>query len=132
MNAISIAATVFVSVCLVSAQKAAAGPEEDDAMRGRPTFQQSGQLFTIQFTPGSRSIEVKLAGDSVASVDPDQITLFGKAYPREGKPRDLTIVPGEGHYQIVDEVAPSEAIELKIKEKKSQKTEVHRIPAVKE
>ncbi len=124
------AATIlFVSACFLPITKVAAiGPEDDDMIRGRPTFQQSGQLFTVQFTPEDRSLSVKFAGDRLATVDPEKISLFGKVYPRKGKPRDLTIVLNQGSYQISDErYAPTDEVELKIKDKKTNKTEVHRI-----
>lgn len=103
----------------------AMSPTEDDATR--PSIGRAGELFTIQFTPGSKSITVGLAGKPAMTLDSSRVTIFGKVYPLKGQAKQLKIVPVESHFEIVDELQPNEPVEFEVKDTKSKKTEKFKI-----
>lgn len=121
-------ALLFVGIAMLLTGKLEAADSEDDAARmSRPLLKQNGQLFVVQFAPGSRRLDVFAAGKSVATLDPSQITVFGRVYPLKGQPRELKIVWEDGHYQVAEPVENSTPIEVEVARKvDDQKRETFR------
>jgi hypothetical protein len=91
---------VAVSVGLA----ATAGAVVDDGkIEGRPVIERSGELFVLQFVPSSGKLNLKAAGNSVASasLDSSQFTLFGRVYPASRQPIQLRISPESDHTYTV-------------------------------
>lgn len=104
------------------AEHVSAGPD-DDAMMGRPTFGENGQIFVVQFSPEGRRIDINLTGNPVATIDPNDITVLGHVFPFSGKSRELNLVWFDNHYQIRDQLGPSDHIDIEVKDRKTKKVE---------
>lgn len=107
---------------ILLAEKASAGPD-DDAMMGRPTFGENGKIFVVEFSPEGRRIDINLTGNPVATIDPDSVTVLGKVYPNSGKSHELNLVWLDNHYQIRDQLRPSDHIDIKVKDRRTEKVE---------
>jgi hypothetical protein len=95
--------------------------ETDDP--SRPTMGSTGQLFTITITPKSRKLEISLAGKSAASLDPEKLIVLGKVFPVKGEPKALRIQTSEGHFELMDPIAPDSSLEFDVTDKASKKSE---------
>lgn len=113
---------VALVLIVTLAEQVNAGPD-DDAMMGRPTFGQSGQIFVVRFSPESQRIDINFTGNQVATIDPDDITVLGHVFPFSGKPRELNVIWFDNHYQIQDRVGPSDHVDIEVKDRKSSKSE---------
>lgn len=132
-SALQSATSVFLPLALIlvlgmalnpSLARAMSPTEEDST---RPSIGRSGELFTIQFAPASRSVTVGLAGKPAMTLDSSRVTIFGRVIPLKGETKQLKIVPVESHFEIVDEIQPNDPIEIEIKDKKSKKSEKFKI-----
>lgn len=121
----AIAAMAICAIAFLGLKTWAMSPVEDDSTRS--SIGRTGELFTIQYTPGSRSLTVGFAGKPALTLDSSRITILGKSYPLKGEPKALKIVPTESRFEIVDELPPNEALEFEIKDKKSKKAEKFKI-----
>lgn len=107
-------------------QSVAIGQISDDP--SRPTIGQSGKIFTIQLTPKSKRLQVGVTGKQVLSIDPNEIIVAGKSYPKNGAPRVMSIVPVDGNaYEVKDSLDDVKHVEIEIKDKKSKKSETFKI-----
>jgi hypothetical protein len=100
---------------------AIAGPDEDKQM-GRPVFENNGQIFTIQFSPGSSRVEINLVGDPIAKFDPEEFSLFGQAFSSSGRKSDLKLVWHDNHYQVQDPINPTDHVDIEVRHLKTSKT----------
>ena len=113
---------VALSGMLIWVFAALAQSVDSDVLSGRPVLGSTGQLFTVQFTPGDRRLTVHVAGGaSVAQLDPSQIEVMGLHYPLKRKVEALDFAKVESHYEIRNELAPGSAFEVNVKDKKSKK-----------
>src|SRR4051794_10092154 len=107
--------TYFATFLLVLGSAfVAANEQEDDVKMSRPTLGQTGKVFSVSFSPGAKLVKVQLTGKTMASLDPDRVTLLGRSYPRKGKPYDLKFLWTGSHYRIVNKIDATDQIELKV------------------
>jgi hypothetical protein len=99
-----------------------AGPD-DDAMMGRPTYEKNGQLFVVQFSPGNKRVDIKFAGDPMASVSKKDITVLGHVFSFSGESRDVSVDWVDNHFQIRDSLEPTAHLDLEIRDRKTFKSE---------
>jgi hypothetical protein len=125
IKTLSILALLTCVIALAATKGFAMSPVEDDSTR--PSIGRSGELFTLQFSPGKRSITIGLAGKPALTMDSARVTVFGRVFPVKGEPKALKIVPVESHFEIVDELQPHDSIELEIKDHKTKKSEKFKI-----
>jgi hypothetical protein len=97
--------------------------EDENRMMSRPLIVQNGKLFVIQFAPKAKRFDVLAAGNTVATLDPSQIGIFGRTYPVRGQPRDLRIVWLKGHFEVSDPIPDSQPIEINVRDKTNAQTE---------
>ncbi len=113
------------ALLLTSVSSKAMSPVEDDSTR--PTIGRAGELFTIQFTPGSRKLTVGLAGKPALTVDSRKVTIFGRVLATKGETKSLTIVPVESHFEITGEMPEATPLEFEVKDTKTKKSEKFRL-----
>ena len=113
---------VFLVILIWGLRLAFAGPDDDEKM-GRPTFEKNGQFFTVQLSPEAKRIDVKVAGNPVAAVEPNDYRVFGRVHPRTGPQRALTLSKHEDHFHFQDQLRPEDQIEIQIQSGKGLKSE---------
>ena len=106
--------------------------EDENRMMSRPLLVQNGKLFVVQFAPKAKRFDILAAGNSVATLDPSQIEIFGRVFPIRGEPRDMKIVWLKGHFQAIEPTADSQPVEIEVTDKVKSQTETFRFENVKE
>src|SRR5438045_3154446 len=112
--------TLFL-VILISLAHVHAQTFEDDP--SRPVLGKTGQIFALKFIPGSKRLEIALVGSPTVTLDPDRLTVLGKVYPTKGQPKTLAVRAADHHFEILDNIDNSSAVEFEVKDRLTKKTE---------
>jgi hypothetical protein len=94
----------------------------------RPILGQTGQIFTLNFTPAGNLLTVGIVGDTVATAGPERVILLGRQYPNgNDQPKDLTIHPVNNTFEILDTIDPNSSIEIEILDRLNNRKEIFNI-----
>jgi hypothetical protein len=93
----------------------------------RPVLGKTGEVFSLKITPGSRRLDITLAGTPAATLDPEKLSVFGKIYPLKGESKTLRIEARNGYFEILDKIEDKATIEIEVKDKSTSKTETLRL-----
>lgn len=96
---------------------------EDEEARLKGLQVREGEMFTVKYVPGDRTLVVGVVGSPALTAGPDRVEVFGREIFGTGKSRNLAIKTDGQKFSIQSELDPKATIEIDVQDKKTRKRE---------
>ena len=125
-NCFNPALVVVLALAFVPQTYAYAGLETDDP--ARPTFGQTGELFTLKFSPADQRLIVSFVDQPVVSVGPARVEVRGRVFSSNNKQnKALVISPQDDSFKILDTIDPNSRLEIEVHDLINHKKETFKL-----